>query len=458
MWGAQPLHLRLEGASKLTEISFDKVTNSQVVQPQEPQAAHISHSNMFMGAAIIGLLPMLMVLLPLDITNNPEGWQVFVRANSFAVPIIQLIFVLIAMGKIFSPVRAIKQLPIISSVALVVWLFIASLITFHTGNDILSGAIGFLKLMLAGVFFLALVDVRKALGQQFLRTIWVSVGCGALMYILIWAFHIFTIFPQGDDWISRIPGVNNVRHLGHFAFALVTAGLFSLIAYRSSTNKWLRWALPVLFGSAGLGLALWTGSRGPLLAALVAIFATFCVSTNTRKIIATFFISSAFAATAVVATLPIPHEAYGIAQAPGFADVNTKGDASSGRTGLWEGTIAKISERPLLGWGVNQFGKFGTVKADEFFHPHNYPLQLLFSGGILSVLLVFMMFAPALRHWKWPYIAGPSAAGVGGVVGMLVYSLYDGALYFSYPTMLFLLCIASSVAPGVTNARPELSD
>lgn len=453
----EQLHVHLEGASKLTETSFDKVTHSQVAQSSEPRAALISHNNMIQGAAIVGLLPIWMVLLPLDITSQPEGWQVFVRANSFAVPIIQLIFVLIAMGRIFSPVRALKQLPTISSAALLVWLFIASLTTFQTGNDILSGAIGFFKLMLAGLFFLALVDVRKALGEHFLLTLWISIGCGAALYILIWAFHILTNVPQGDDWISRIPGVNNVRHLGHFAFALVTAGLFSLIAYRSSTKKWLRWALPVLFGSAGLGLALWTGSRGPLLAALVTIFATFCVSTGNRKTIATFFISSAIAATAVVATLPIPHGIYGITQATGFADVTAEGDASSGRTELWKGTIAKISERPLLGWGVNQFGKFGTGKADEFFHPHNFPLQLLFSGGILSALLVLLMFAPALRQWKWPYSKGPSAAGIGGVAGMLIYSLYDGVLYFSYPTMLFLLCIATSVTPGETNARRDTS-
>ena len=452
------MHLHREGASTLTEISFNKVTQSEVAQSSEFRPALVSHNKMFVGAAIIGLMPVWMVLLPLDITSHPEGWQVFLRANSFAVPVIQLIFVLIAMGRIFSPVRALKQLPTISRAALLAWICIAPFITFQTGNDFLPGAIGFFKLMLAGLFFLALVDVRKALGEPFLRTIWISIGYGASLYIVIWAFYIFTNSPQGDDWISRIPGVNNVRHLGHFAFALVTAGLFTLIAYRGSSNTWLRWALPVFFGSTGLGLALWTGSRGPLLAALVAIFATFCISTDNRKIILAFFISSTIAATAVVAPLPIPHGAYGIAQATGFADVKAEGDASSGRTGLWQGTITKISERPILGWGVNQFGKFGTATPDKFLHPHNFPLQLLFSGGIVSVLLVFLMFAPALRKWQWPYSAGPSAAGVGGIVGMLLYSLYDGALYFSYPTMLFLLCIASSIAPSVTNARPDIPD
>lgn len=452
------LHLHLEGASTLTEISFDKVIHSQVDQSTELQAAHITHKNMLLGAVIVGLLPIWMVLLPLDITSQPKGWQIFVRANSFAVPIIQLIFVLLAMGSVFSPLRAIKQLPKISIAAILAWLCIASFSTFQAGNDILAGAIGFFKLMLAGLFFLALVDARKALGKWFLLAFWISIGCGALLYILIWAFHIFVNSPQGDDWITRIPGVNNVRHLGHFAFASVIAGLFVLIDYHNNAHKSLRFAVPVLFGAAGLGLALWTGSRGPLLAAVLAIFSTFCVSSGSRRRVATFFISSAIVATAVVAVLPLPHPAYGISQATGFADVQGEGDASSGRMELWKGTIAKISERPVFGWGVNQFGKSGTAKPDEFLHPHNFPLQFIFSGGLLSVLLILLMLAPALRLWTWPYRAGTSAAGVGGVVGLLVYSLYDGVLYFSYPTTLFLVCIATSVAPGVTHARRDLSD
>ena len=44
----------------------------------------------------------------------------------------------------------------------------------------------------------------------------------------------------------------------------------------------------MLIGSSGLGFALWTGSRDPFFASLIAIFVTFCVAAEHRKKIAVF--------------------------------------------------------------------------------------------------------------------------------------------------------------------------
>lgn len=402
-----------------------------------------------LAAILIGLLPAWMILLPLDITANPEGWQVFVRANSFAVPLVQFVFVLMAMSGTFSPFLSIKELPRLTQVALALWLAFACIVSFQAGKDHLSAIIGLLKLAVAALFILALIEWRKAFGPRFSLTLWVSIGSGVLLYIALWACHIWVVSPQRDDWVTRIPGVNNVRHTGHFAVAGVLAGLVCLIAYQNRTSVWLRWVVPLLFGSVGLGLALWTGSRGPLLASCAAIFVTFCTASKDRKAIAAFFAASALVTTAVVATLPVPHPIYGIAGATGMADVTAQdaADPSSGRVILWSGTIDKIIERPILGWGVNQFVTSGPSKPVSLLHPHNFPLQLMFSGGLVGIILTLLIFFPALRQWKWPYIRGTGAAGVGGVVGILLYSLYDGALYFSYPTMIFLVAIATSIAP-----------
>lgn len=308
--------------------------------------------------------------------------------------------------------------------------------------------------------FLALVDLIQFYGFRFILTLWVSLGIGVTSFILLWTVHILVFSPQGDDWVTRIPSLNNVRHTGHFAFASVITGLVSVIAFRESNKVWQKWWLPLIFGSQGLGLALWTGSRGPLLASLVAIFITFCAAAGNRKTLTIFFASSALAATSVVATLPLPHPIYGIAGATGMADVTAQGvsDPSSGRTIVWSGTIEKILERPVLGWDINQFVIFGPSKPANFLHPHNFPLQLMFSGGIVSVILMLMIFLPALRRWKWPYTDGLSAAGVGGIIGFLAYSMYDGALYFSYPIMIFVIAIATSIPPSTPQIDGDVSD
>lgn len=402
------------------------------------------------AALLVGLLPAWMVLAPLDITRAPEVWQVFVRSNAFAVPLVQLVFILLAMGGSFSPIRAVRELPYISKLALALWFALASFVSFQPGKEHFFASIGISKLIIAGLFLLALIHTLRAVGGRLTQVIWLSIGAGTLIWTLLWATHIFLYSPQGEEWVTRIPGVNNVRHMGHFAFAGVTAGLVSVIAFRDRANIWLRWVLPISFGAVSFGLSLWTGSRGPLLASLVAVAATFFLAVGHRKSIAKFFAASALLSTAVVTILPLPHPIYGIAEATGMADVtaNADHDGSSGRTALWSATIEKISQKPMLGWGINQFSNSGPSKHARFFHPHNFPLQLMFSGGIVSVLLTLLIVIPILLRWRWPYTKGEGAAGVGAVVGLLVYALYDGALYFSYPTTIFLVAIAISIAPA----------
>lgn len=419
-----------------------------------------SRTTLYWATILIGLLPVWMIALPLDITNAPSGWQVFVRSNSLAVPLVQLIFVLVAMSGFFSPLKAINQLPYVTKIALAVWVIMSCAVSFQTGKDHLSASIGLMKLAIAALFMLALVDLKRFYGFRFILTLWVSLGVGVTLYMVLWAVHILVVSPHGMDWITRLPGVNNVRHTGHFAFTSFVSGLVCLSAFQNSKKAWLKFLLPLMFGSGGLGLALWTGSRGPLLASIVAIFVTMLATSGDRKILSIYFALSAVVATAVVAILPIPHPWYGIAGAIGIADVSAQGanELSSGRMELWFDTIAKIQEHPILGWGVNQYATFGPAKTGNPFHPHNFPLQLMFSGGVASVLLVFMIFLPALRRWKGPCANSLSSVGVGGVVGILVYSLYDGALYFSYPSMIFLISIATSITPSTPRINREMSD
>ena len=415
----------------------------------------------YLAATLIGLLPAWMVLLPLDMTSRPEGWQIFMRSNSFAVPLAQLMFVLLAMSITFSPFRSISQLPHTTKAAMLLWLIVAGFVSFQPSKDHLSASIGLLKIIIAGLFLLALVNLRDTFGLRFLTVLWTALGVGAVVYSALWTIHIFMVSPQGIEWMVRIPGVNNVRHTGHFSIASVTSGLFTFLAFRSNPKIFFRWIIPSMFAVTGLGLALWTGSRGPLLASLITMGVASWTALSHRRIVASFCVASVLAATALVALLPVPYKLiYGIAGAIGLKDVAEPGPYgfSSGRTVLWTDTAKQIWERPLLGWGVDQFGMLRPSELGAFLHPHNFPLQIMFSGGLLSVLLLFVIVFPVVRRSGWPSINGPTAAGVSCVIGMLVYSLYDGVLYFSYPIMIFLVAIATTIKPAFKQAacnRPD---
>jgi O-antigen ligase len=411
------------------------------------------------AALLIGMTPVWMVLAPLDITSHPVGWQVFVRMHSFIVPFVQLVVVVTVMAIGFSPFGSIRTLPRITKIGLFIWAAIATTVSFQPDKDHLSASIGLMKLAIAGLVLLALIDLRSLFRTRLLLTIWIAVGFGMIFYVVLWTLHIAMLSPQGDEWVIRIPGVNNVRHTGYFAFAGFTAGLMCLITFQRSPITAFRWGLPLLFGSVSVGLSLWTGSRGPLLASVTTAFMVFCIARPLRRRVVGFFLGSAVAALVVVSALPVPHEIYGISGATGAADISaeTEHDASSGRKELWANTVGKIVQRPFFGWGLHQFAELGPSAPGRFFHPHNLPLQMLFSGGVASVVLTFFIFFPALKTWQWPYRRGIGAAAVSCLVGMLAYSMYDGALFFSYPIMIFLLAIATSIKPPVMRSARDTS-
>lgn len=76
----------------------------------------------------------------------------------------------------------------------------------------------------------------------------------------------------------------------------------------------------------------------------------------------------------------------------------------------------------------------------------------------MSALLAALVAFPTLRSWQWPFIHGIGLAGAGCAAGVIVYSMYDGALFFSYPIMIFLLAIASAVNPQEKQPGPDRSN
>jgi O-antigen ligase len=399
--------------------------------------------------ALLGGAPLWMVLSVWDFTDQRSGWQIFVRSNSFAIPLIEFVVVLAAMAIGFSPLRAINRLPLSVKLIVLVWLPITIWTSFQPGNDYLAAAIGMMKLFFAGLLLLALIELRRMLDDRLFIGIWLAVGCGAVLYIALWIMQILIAEPSGEEWIVQVPGVNNVRHIGHFAFAGFFAGLVCCISFRDNPNWIVRWGIPVLLAASSLGLALWPGSRGPTLAVICGMLIVVVLGAGIRKQLCAFFAMSALLSAAVVAMLPVPHPIYGLWGASGMADVQAGAtqDASSGRIQFWRETVERIEENPMLGWGVEQFSTSGPNFMHGTRHPHNFILQVMFAGGAVSVLLTGLVMLFALKNWRWPRQAGIRLAGTGCVGGIAVYSLYDGPLYFSYPIMIFLLAIATSISP-----------
>ena len=78
----------------------------------------------------------------------------------------------------------------------------------------------------------------------------------------------------------------------------------------------------------------------------------------------------------------------------------------SGRTFLWQLGIAKIKENPILGYGINE--EMMKTELYGLEHFHNYFVNLMYQGGMLSLIIFFIMNILAihkLSKYKDTYIS-----------------------------------------------------
>jgi O-antigen ligase len=77
------------------------------------------------------------------------------------------------------------------------------------------------------------------------------------------------------------------------------------------------------------------------------------------------------------------------------------------RVQLWRGTVALITERPLFGhgWGDKTFQSeyigHNAVRAEDYPHAHDLPLQLAFGVGVVGLVLYAAMYLVVVRDlWR----------------------------------------------------------
>jgi O-antigen ligase len=117
---------------------------------------------------------------------------------------------------------------------------------------------------------------------------------------------------------------------------------------------------------------------------------------------------------------------------------------SSGRVEIWTQTAAALLERPWFGHGQGQFRYQVPAALGVYNHPHNSVLQFAYDWGLLgagALAAAFVPLARSLLREKGPGLRDALPA-VGAFSGLGLMSLVDGSLYYAYPVMVFMICIA----------------
>lgn len=288
------------------------------------------------------------------------------------------------------------------------------------------------------LFGLALVNLRRHDMLDFDRFVRAQLAGFWLFFALLVGFAATT--TNSEVGAFDLPAFGSVRWFGYYAAAVV--GLSAIGLLRGD-----KFAL--LTAAAAFAMAFWTGTRGGVAAAILGLAACAMLLPQFRSwrvcllvvLVAVAGLAWSFCLNAVV---PLDDQ----------GPYNMARFGSSGRVELWQSTLEKVLERPLLGRGEGQFRyAFATFTVAQ---PHNIILQLLYVWGIVGALL-----CAALAVWLAPRFlknrSGEAAPFQCAALILAAYSFIDGALFYVQSTSLFALCCASAVAAGRPK-EPAASD
>lgn len=413
-------------------------------------------NNLWLAAVLVGMMPLFMAAAPLTFSPWPTGWQIFIRSQALIVPAIEACIILLLLRAGGSIRTGWQGLPRMTQWALALFLPIMLIVTFQPGNDYILASLGLLRLLMLGLVALALASLPHQQVTDFQAKAWSMIGVGVVGYSVVYLCYILANQLVDRQWSEHLPGFNNIRHVAFLGFAAFAAGIAGCLTIDDRGANWRRLLLPVAFGALGMMLPLWSGSRGPVLACILLVGILLLIQKQERGFISVYTIATIGTAFVATSIIPAPITAFGPAEAFGAADLNGPGaaDISSGRVELWRGTIEHIAQRPWLGWGVNQFSQFEPISGEVFFHPHNYPLQLLHACGILGSAAIAIAIVPIFARHRAFFATRNGRFHAALLCALGGYALYDGILYFAYPLLISMLAaLPFFQAPGQHVAR-----
>jgi hypothetical protein len=383
-----------------------------------------------------------MAVLPWDFEAGMTPLRALLLVNSVAVLLVELAVVIWAIGMDCSPLAAAARssrstlVPLAALFGIAVW---TAATVAPQPADAVAGLVTWLIHILFGLSIWSLV--RKKIIAFDART-WAWVSSGVLAYgVMLALFLVSRTDLDRLDWSQIMPGVLQIRNLGVF----FVAGYFAALPLAvSGTERW-HVIIGAALGSVSLGLALWTGTRGALIAIASGLLATALLAPQFRsKAVAAYVTATSVLGVALALLYQPPVPYMGLQRYLDPAPMASTVHPQFGRFAIWRATVRAIGERPVLGHGERQFSAVVFRDRASFKQPHNVVLQLLLQwgavGAILSIALLSRLGYIALRGVRTFSTDELAAAAI--LTSLIAYGFYDAAFYYPYPVMIMALCVA----------------
>ena len=397
---------------------------------------------------LLALTPMLMAIIPWDFGSGMNAYRTMMKGFHLHVTVVQIGIIFFAVRAGWSPANSIKRLPRSVKMALLLLLAQVAIVAIFAVSPAYA-AIGIWKLLIAGMFAFAAAHLLSLCTSEQQVKLWFLIGSGVAGYCLLLAIVLAIRQPVGMDWVYALPALTNVRQSIFFSFTAFIGGLAGYLLAREQRHRVMA-ALGVGLGCVGWALAIWTGSRGGLIASLLASAILILVSHSHRKTISMYLLGTVIFGTVIGASLPVPHGDYGIGRIVGSATKLDANTISSGRVTLLKATAAKIAERSVFGWGIEQFRIAAPKEALGLKQPHNFVAQLLFSVGFFGLAMASVIMIAFIRHMAFRPDDPAYIVSLGASVGIFALASYDAGYYSAYPQMIAIVAAIGLLA----NAPP----
>ena len=389
---------------------------------------------------LIALAPVFFALLTWNTSNTIIFAQAWMRFFGAPVAAVELVVIAYAVLAGVEPLKSIEDLPTWAK-ALLAMLVAIGLWTalFVAPQTLQSVSWTFLSVihMLFGVSVAALVSETDL---SISSLIWPTILGGLCGYALIFLVFVNSIpNPSQFEWEHFRLAVTNVRQVGFYSAVGAAAALG--LSVTSGRGRALLYGVAA---SALLSLSFWTGTRGSLIAIVVAFTVGFFLLPQLRTVRAWATLFGSMACGAALSLLqPQPHSLFGIGRIFWSSTAAQSADVlSSGRLVIWRGTWQAIRHRPLFGYGEGQF-LWVVPESNGFSHPHNVVLQLLLQWGFVGTL-AFAALASVIALRLYRSLTDPRSEQVAPflvLASMLTMSLYEGTFFHTYPLMMIAFSV-----------------
>jgi len=324
---------------------------------------------------------------------------------------------------------------------------VSTLLSDHPGPALSKNA----EYLIHALFFLVLLGAGYSTRQ--LRIVVVAAVVSLLLYLVAMAVIVAFIAPPPDGlWRFAMPGFRNVRHLDYWLGAVLAGLLAARFAARDESFAGWRGHAADLTALAVWFALFWSGGRGAVLAALLAVGLVVCRTGLGGKMrLAGRQAVIAVLAMALSVAFPLDEPSFGIVR---FLDkYESLNVMTSGRLDMWAEAIRLWLDAPLFGIGAGQAALQMERARGVFLHPHNAILQWLLAWGLTGALPACIVLGRLLwRAWR-KTVARAAPARVFALalaLAIAANAMIDGSLYHPYPVFLFaaFLAMAGKMSSG----------